>query len=137
MNIQWRVGGGREGRIEVFPRGNRNKKVVQICRVADAPSRKIELSKSRAGIMSPPPFPFSAPFHFSFHNSRRFREMEVARLKRHFSKPCLSFFSPPRHCCAHKYLNKITIRRKEAGLIFKKAPPCIKDYGTTMGREWR
>lgn len=141
MNIQRRLG------IEVCPR-NRNKKVIQICHVTDATpasSRKIELSKSRAGIISfsfsPPPFPF---FAFIFLPRNADFEMEVARLKRHFfffcqeesSRNLVSLFSPSllllRYCCAHKYLNKITIRGKEVGLIFKKAPPCIKDYETTM-----
>lgn len=142
MNIQWRLG------IEVCPR-NRNKKVIQICHVTDttpAPSRKIELSKSRAGIIS---FSFS-PSSFSFFRphlsstQRRFRNGSCAIKTSFFSffsfakvnpletsllsSPLLPF-SP---FAAHKYLNKITIRGKEVGLIFKKAPPCIKDYETTM-----
>lgn len=138
MNIQWRAG------IEVCPR-NRNKKVIQICHVTDttpaSPSRKIELSKSRAGIISfPLSFPFSRP-HFSSTENADF-EMKVARLKRHFFSFFFFFFfakvNPletlflPFSPFAHKYLNKITIRGKEVGLIFKKAHPCIKDYETTM-----
>lgn len=142
MNIQWRLG------IEVCPR-NRNKKVIQICHVTDttpAPSRKIELSKSRAGIIS---FSFS-PSSFSFFRphlsstQRRFRNgscaiktsffsffsfAKVNPLETSFLSSPLLPFSP---FAAHKYLNKITIRGKEVGLIFKKAPPCIKDYETTM-----
>lgn len=90
----------------------------------------------------PPPSPF---FALIFLPRNADFEMEVARLNRHFfpffffakvnpletsllSSPLLPF-SP---FAAHKYLNKITIRGKEVGLIFKKAPPCIKDYETTM-----
>lgn len=142
MNIQWRLG------IEVCPR-NRNKKVIQICHVTDttpAPSRKIELSKSRAGIISFSFFPSSFSFfrpHLS-STQRRFRNGSCAIKTSFFSffsfakvnpletsllsSPLLPF-SP---FAAHKYLNKITIRGKEVGLIFKKAPPCIKDYETTM-----
>lgn len=80
MNIQWRAG------IEVCPR-NRNKKVIQICHVTDttpaSPSRKIELSKSRAGIISfPLSFPFSRP-HFSSTENADF-EMKVAKIKTSF-----------------------------------------------------
>lgn len=88
----------------------------------------------------PPPSPF---FALIFLPRNADFEMEVARLKRHFfpffffcegesSRNLASLFSPFSPFAAHKYLNKITIRGKEVGLIFKKAPPCIKDYETTM-----
>lgn len=98
------------------------------------PARGLFLFRS-----APPPSPF---FALIFLPRNADFEMEVARLKRHFfpfffcegesSRNLASLFSPFSPFAAHKYLNKITIRGKEVGLIFKKAPPCIKDYETTM-----
>ena len=89
---------------------------------------------------SPSPFPFLALI--SLPPKTPISKWKLQRLKRHFFSFFFFFFfakvNPletlflPFSPFAHKYLNKITIRGKEVGLIFKKAHPCIKDYETTM-----
>lgn len=140
--IAWIFSGGQELK---FARGIETKRsyrfaTLRIPRRPPPPGKLNFQNPARGLFLFPLSFPFSRP-HFSSTENADF-EMKVARLKRHFFSFFFFFFfakvNPletlflPFSPFAHKYLNKITIRGKEVGLIFKKAHPCIKDYETTM-----